>query len=92
MTERDGAIVPAASARAAAWAIYGISCEQPSSAHPRLTVPTLLVRAASNEDAHALTRFRASVPHARVQTLDAGHDIPEDAPEETASLVADWLG
>jgi pimeloyl-ACP methyl ester carboxylesterase len=91
MTERDGRIVPAASARAAAWAIYGVSREQPSSAHVRLTVPTLLIRAASNDDADALERFRAAVPHARVETLDTGHDVPEDAPADTAELVAAFL-
>ena len=92
MTERNGRIVAAASARAAAWAIYGISLEQPSSAHARIAVPTLLIRAASNDDADALARFRAAVPHAHVETLDTGHDVPEDAPEETAKLVADRLG
>jgi len=91
MTERDGRIVAAASARAAAWAIYGISREQPSSGHSRLTVRTLLIRAASNDDAEALERFRAAVPHAQVETLDTGHDVPEDAPADTVRCVAAFL-
>jgi pimeloyl-ACP methyl ester carboxylesterase len=87
MTERDGQIVPRASARAAAWAWYGVSVEPPSSAHPKIRVPVLLLLA-SDADAAA---FLARVPDVTVHRLDSGHDVPEDAPEETARLVVDWL-
>jgi pimeloyl-ACP methyl ester carboxylesterase len=87
MTERDAQIVPRASARAAAWARYGVAAEPPSSAHPHIRVPVLLLLS-SDADADA---FLAQVPDVTVHRLDSGHDVPEDAPEETARLVADWL-
>jgi pimeloyl-ACP methyl ester carboxylesterase len=92
MVERGGKIVPRASARSAAFALHGISVEQPSTVHGRLTLPVLLVLATSNDDAAALERFRAAVPHARIEVVESGHDLLEDAPEETVLLVADFLG
>jgi pimeloyl-ACP methyl ester carboxylesterase len=88
MAERDGKIVPLASARAAAWALHGVAVQPPSSAYRNLTMPVLLVLARDNEDAAARERFEAAVPHAEVAVLDSGHDIPEDAPRELADLVA----
>jgi len=32
------------------------------------------------------------VPQAVVERVDSGHDVVEDAPEETVRLVTDWLG
>jgi pimeloyl-ACP methyl ester carboxylesterase len=92
MTERDGKIVPRASARAAAWALYGVRIEPPSSAHASLRVPVLLVVASDNEDHEALERFRIALPQATVHVVDSGHDVVEDAPEATVRLVAGWLG
>jgi pimeloyl-ACP methyl ester carboxylesterase len=88
MTEHDGKIVPRASARAGAWAWHGVRAEPPRSTHERLTVPVLLLLAA---DAHP-QGFAERVPHAVVERVDSGHDVVEDAPEETVALIADWLG
>jgi pimeloyl-ACP methyl ester carboxylesterase len=88
MVEVDGKIVPRADARAAAWAWYGVAAEPPRSTHARLSVPVLLLLAddADPED------FSERVPQAVVERVDSGHDIVEDAPDETARLVAEWLG
>ena len=91
MAERDGKIVPRASARAAAWALHGVRTEPPSSAHTLLHVPVLLIVASNNDDHEALERFRRAVPQATVSIVDSGHDVVEDAPGETVSLVAEWL-
>lgn len=91
MVVRDGKIVPGSNARAAAWALHGVSVEPPSGVHAKLTQPVLLVVATSNDDEDALARFRAAVPHARVEIVDSGHDVLEDAPEQTADLVTDFL-
>jgi len=90
-TERDGRIVVRADARAAAWALDGVRREAPSSTHASLRLPVLLVVASSNDD-DALDRFRQAAPHATVEVVDSGHDVLEDAPEETVRLVARWLG
>lgn len=80
--------------RAAAAALYGLLQEQPSSTHRALgagSIPVLLVLAGRNDTVHEVERFRAAVPHAEVRTLDSGHDLLADAPDETIELVADWL-
>jgi pimeloyl-ACP methyl ester carboxylesterase len=92
MTEENGRIVPRASPRAAAWALYGVSVEPPSAELARIEAPVLLILASERNDADALARFRVAQPSARVEVVDSGHDIPEDAPEETARLVAEFLG
>jgi pimeloyl-ACP methyl ester carboxylesterase len=93
---RDGIFEPdgdlAASSRAAAWALHGLMSEPPSKIHERITVPVLLlvpVHAAASED---VRRFHKAVPHAVVEGVDSGHDIPEDAPDDLVAFVADWLG
>lgn len=92
MKEENGTIVARPPAAAAAWALYGVSQEPPSSVHERLDLPVLLIVSDANEETEALERFRAAVPHARVEVVHAGHDIVEDVPEETVRLVADFLG
>jgi pimeloyl-ACP methyl ester carboxylesterase len=92
MTEENGRIVPRPSPRAAAWALYGVSVEPPSAELARIEAPVLLILASGNEDADALERFRQAQPGARVEVVDSGHDIPEDAPEETVRLVTEFLG
>ena len=92
MTEEGGRIVPRANPRAAAWALYGVSVEPPSYALARITAPVLLILASSNDDAGALERFKQAQPDARVEVVDSGHDIPEDAPQETVRIVAEFLG
>ena len=88
MTERDGKIVPRASAQAAAWALHGVQTEPPRSTHDRLSVPVLLLLAADADPED----FAERVPQAAVERVDSGHDVVEDAPEETVRLVTDWLG
>jgi pimeloyl-ACP methyl ester carboxylesterase len=92
MTEENGRIVPRANPRAAAWALYGVSVEPPSIELARIEAPVLLILAIDNDDTEALARFKEAQPGARVEVVDAGHDIPEDAPEETVRLVAEFLG
>jgi pimeloyl-ACP methyl ester carboxylesterase len=36
--------------------------------------------------------FAERVPQAVVERVDSGHDVVADAPDETARLVAEWLG
>ena len=94
MHEVDGTIVARSDHRAAAAAWYGLLQEQPSSAHAALgesDLPILLVVATRNDTAAELERFRAVVPHADVRTVDSGHDLLADAPEETIAVVADFL-
>jgi pimeloyl-ACP methyl ester carboxylesterase len=88
MVERDGKIVARANARAAGWAWYGITAEPPRATHARLSVPVLLLLAAEADP----QGFAERVPQAVVERVDSGHDVVEDAPEETARLVAEWLG
>jgi pimeloyl-ACP methyl ester carboxylesterase len=92
MTEREGKIVPLASARAAAWALHGVAAEPPSSAWKHLTMPVTLVLATERSNPDAVARFRQAVPHAEIEVVDSRHDIPEDAPRELADLVARLLG
>jgi pimeloyl-ACP methyl ester carboxylesterase len=88
MVEVDGMIVARANARAAAWAMHGVAAEPPRSTHDRLSVPVLLLLAAAADP----EGFAERVPQAVVERVDSGHDVVEDAPEETARLVAEWLG
>lgn len=92
MTEESGRIVPRSNPRAAAWALYGISVEPPSAELARITAPVLLVLASGNDDADALARFKEAQPGARIEVVDSGHDVPEDAPDETGRLVAEFVG
>jgi len=92
MTEENGRIVPRTNPRAAAWALYGVSIEPPSAELPRIEAPILLILASDNDDANALERLRQAQPGARVEVVDSGHDVPEDAPEKTVRLVAEFLG
>ena len=70
----------------------GVSVEPPSAALARIEAPVLLITASNNEEADALEEFKRAQPGARVEVLDSGHNIPEDAPEETVRLVAEFLG
>jgi lipase len=94
MQEEAGEIVARPDRRAAAAAWHGLMQEQPSSTQAALgalDLPILLVLASRNDTAAERQRFRAAVPQAEVVTIDSGHDLFADAPEETATLVADWL-
>ena len=94
MQEVGGAIVARSDRRAAAAAWHGLVQEQPSSTHAALgrsDLPILLVVATQNDTATELNRFRAAVPHAQIRTVDSGHDLLADAPEETIAVVGDSL-
>jgi pimeloyl-ACP methyl ester carboxylesterase len=94
MVEHEEEIVARSDRRAAAAAAHGLVQEQPSSTHRALgglDLPILLLCATQNDTAEETGRFRALVPHANVAELDSGHDVFADAPEETATIVADWL-
>ena len=94
MHELEGAIVARSDPRAAAAAWHGLLQEQPSSTHDALGesgLPVLLVIATGNDTATELERFRAAVPGAEIATVDSGHDLLADAPEETIAVVADFL-
>ncbi len=86
MVERDGKIVPRSSPRAAAWALRGVVTEKQTATHDRLQLPILLLLA-RDADAGAF----AAKPNVETHRLDSGHDLPEDAPDETARLVLEWL-
>ena len=92
MTEENGRIVPRSNPRAAAWALYGVSIEPPSAELEHIKAPVLLILASGNDDADALARFTSAQPTARVEVVDSGHDVPEDAPQETVRLVTEFLG
>jgi pimeloyl-ACP methyl ester carboxylesterase len=92
MTEENGRIVPRASPRVAAWALYGVAVEPPSGELARIDAPILLILASDNQNAEAVERFRQAQPGARVEVVDSGHDLPEDAPEETVRLITEFLG
>jgi pimeloyl-ACP methyl ester carboxylesterase len=94
MREEDGAIVPRADRRAAAAAMHGLVVEQPSTTHAalgKLELPILLVLASRNDTAEEIQRFDVTVPHAELVTIESGHDLFADAPEEVGAVVADWL-
>jgi pimeloyl-ACP methyl ester carboxylesterase len=94
MREDNGEIVAASDRHAAAAAWHGLLQDQPSTTHAALgkgDVPILLVRASGNDTAAAVERFHAAVPRAELRTIDSGHDLLADAPEETTALVGSWL-
>lgn len=94
MEERGGEVVARSDPRAAAAALYGLLQEQPSTTHRALGttgIPVLLIVASGSDSEQELELFRAAVPDADIRSLDSGHDLLADAPDETIALVADWL-
>jgi pimeloyl-ACP methyl ester carboxylesterase len=90
MREENGAIVARSDRRAAAAAWHGLLQEQPSSAHAalmRTRLPILLVLAARNDTTEEVERFRTAVPRAEVRSIDSGHDLLADAPEEPSARL-----
>jgi pimeloyl-ACP methyl ester carboxylesterase len=87
MVERDGKIVARPPARIAAWAMWGVAVEPLSSTWERLRVPVLLLLTADNT--RDIEPFRRAVPHARIEVVDSGHDVVEDAPEAVVALVGE---
>jgi pimeloyl-ACP methyl ester carboxylesterase len=94
MREEDGWIVPRLAPEAFAAALYGVAVERPSEALADIRCPVLLVAATgtlARLGEGPLDRFRDRVPHAEVVTVEGGHDLLADAPEETAELVGSFL-
>lgn len=94
LVERGGAIVPRADTTAMAAAFHWVGVERPSEQLQRLGalhLPLLLVVATRNDTTAQVERFRASVPHAEIRTVDSGHDVFAHAPEETERIVAEWV-
>jgi pimeloyl-ACP methyl ester carboxylesterase len=98
--ERDGKIFSIMGPDVYAAAIWGMIAAPPAEALPRLGasgVPVLLLAAAeppelAEQRRPARERFAALVPQADVRLVDTMHFVMEDAPEETARQVGDWLG
>lgn len=94
MHEVEGDIVARSDRRAAAAAWHGLLQEQPSTTHAalgRTGLPVLLVLATGNDTSEELERFRAAVPQVETRTIESGHDLLADAPEETIVAVSSWL-
>jgi pimeloyl-ACP methyl ester carboxylesterase len=98
MREEDGELVPHVPHAVLAAGFHGVAADRPSATLPAVGAgdhPVLLVAArgtlAQEWAQAALDRFRDVVPRADVETVEAGHDVLADAPEETIGLVAEWL-
>ena len=78
---------------------WGLVESPPAEALPRLAeggVPVLLLAATQPVEAAERRRpererFAALVPHAEVRLVDTMHFVIEDAPEETARAIGEWL-
>ena len=99
MRDEDGELIVAASFEAAAAALHGVITEPPTEQLAELGrtgLPVLLVtsgdRAGDAEGREAVERFRAAVPQTEVVHIEnAGHDVLNDAPEETIRAVGEFL-
>jgi pimeloyl-ACP methyl ester carboxylesterase len=97
--EEDGAIVSIMGPDVYAAATWGIVSDQPVDVLPRLAetgVPVLLLAATLPPDheetrAPARERFARLVPHGDVVKMATRHFVLEDAPEEAARIVGEWL-
>jgi pimeloyl-ACP methyl ester carboxylesterase len=98
MRELGAVIVPVVAPEVMAAAAHGVVIEPPSStlaALGRLDLPILLLAASDTIGQEwgkrALDRFRAAVPRAEVVTVESGHDLLADAPEQTIRAVGEWV-
>ena len=94
MTEAGGKIVVRGDPLAAAWALWGLSLEPVREVHATLgqaDVPTLLIVPDDRDSTAEIVRFRAHVPQAVIEHLDASHDILQDRPHETVETIAAWI-
>jgi pimeloyl-ACP methyl ester carboxylesterase len=97
--EEGGRLVSIVGPDVYAAATWGVVESPPSAALPALGesgVPVLLLAATQPpEDEErrgpARERFAALVPQAEVRLLDTMHFVLEDAPEETAAQIGDWV-
>ena len=98
MHEENRGIVPVVAPEVVAAAAHGVVAERPSatlSALAGLEDRILLVTASGTVGTEwgrrALERFRAALPRAEVRRIESGHDVLADAPDETISIVGEWL-
>jgi pimeloyl-ACP methyl ester carboxylesterase len=97
--ERDGRIVSIMGPDVYAAATWGVIAAPPTEALPRLGasgVPVLLLAAAEPPELAerrrpARERFAELVPQADVRLVETMHFVLEDAPEETAKEIGEWL-
>jgi pimeloyl-ACP methyl ester carboxylesterase len=97
--EEDGRIVSIMGPDVYAAAGWGVVESPPAEALPRLAapgVPVLLFAATQPVEVAERRRpererFAALVPHAEVRLVDTMHFVIEDAPEETARAIGEWL-
>ncbi|HYZ78107.1 MAG TPA: alpha/beta hydrolase [Gaiellaceae bacterium] len=97
--EQDGKVVSIMGPDVYAAAIWGVLRAPPAEALARLGasgVPTLLLAATLPPEEKerrrpAREQFAALVPQAEVRLMDTQHFVLEDAPEETAREIGEWL-
>jgi pimeloyl-ACP methyl ester carboxylesterase len=97
--EENGRIVSIMGPDVYAAAIWGVQCSPPTEALARLEqvgVPTLLLAATLPPEEEerrrpARTRFAELVPQGEIRLMDTMHFVLEDAPEETARAIGEWL-
>ena len=97
--EENGRIVSIMGPDVYAAAGWGVVESPPAEALPRLAesgVPVLLLAATQPVEVAERRRpererFAALVPHAEVRLVDTMHFVLEDAPEEAARAIGDWL-
>jgi pimeloyl-ACP methyl ester carboxylesterase len=79
--------------------IWGVLCAPPAEALARLGssgVPTLLLAATLPPEEEerrrpARERFAELVSRGEIRLMDTKHSVVEDAPEETARAIGEWL-
>ena len=97
--EENGRIVSIMGPDVYAAAIWGVLCAPPAEALARLGqvgVPTLLLAATLPPEEEerrrpAREQFAELVPQGEVRLMETRHFVLEDAPEETARQIGDWL-
>jgi pimeloyl-ACP methyl ester carboxylesterase len=97
--EEDGKVVSIMGPDVYAAAGWGVVASPPTEALPALGasgVPVLLLAATQPpEDEErrrpARERFAALVPQGEIRLMDTQHFVLEDAPEETARAIGEWL-
>jgi pimeloyl-ACP methyl ester carboxylesterase len=97
--EQDGKVVSIMGPDVYAAAIWGVLGAPPADGLARLGasgVPTLLLAATKPPEEEerrrpAREQFAELVPHGEIRLMDTMHFVLEDAPEETARAVGEWL-
>lgn len=58
---------------------------------PHLTIPTMIVWGTGKSGPTYAERISKMIPESKLQTVNAGHFVPEDAPADVEKLVVDFL-